>query len=146
MRHSSGGYAGAVNPMSSSGFGVRSSASEQFIALINAARASLEDLYASNLEDERMRQEKSAVIERLRRDYRALGENYPFRAWMQRPINNAKLGTVVAYNRWVPAFLAILKEEGGDMLRFLERVEVISQQDESARNTSCASKNERPAA
>lgn len=110
------------------------------IALIVAARDELEDVYARSLDAARMREEKSAVIERLRADYRALGDDYPFRAWMDEPINNAKLGTVATYNRWVPAFLAILEETGGDLPQFLERVEALASRDEPARNALLASK------
>ncbi|MDH4870768.1 aminopeptidase [Pseudomonas sp. BN515] len=94
--------------------------------LVLDARERLEHLYASGLPPERMRQGKAKEFERLRRDYRTMrdrdwGGYNRFDAWMDGPMNNAKLLPFGLYDQWVPAFAALFREAGGNWQAFYRR-------------------------
>lgn len=98
----------------------------QFVALVLAARARLERLYAQPLPPERMRAAKQAEFQRLRADYAALRDDAwrgdrRFDAWFARPLNNARLLPFGLYEQWVPAFAALFAECAGDWPRFYAR-------------------------
>jgi len=42
---------------------------------------------------------------------------------MNLPMNNARLLPFGLYDRWVPAFAALFRQEGGDWLKFYAAVE-----------------------
>jgi predicted aminopeptidase len=101
---------------------------DQFIQLILDTRARLEHLYASPLSIEQMRQRKAAEFEQLRRDYRQLRDNQwagvkRYDAWINAPMNNARLLPFGLYDQWVPAFAALFKKTGGDWVVFYDEVE-----------------------
>ncbi len=111
---------------------------EQFSALVLASRARLERLYASGLPQEPMRAAKQAEFERLRRDYRALRDRRwggvgRYDAWIEAPLNNAKLLPFGLYDRWVPAFATLFREAGGDWPRFYRRVARLGKSSSEAR-------------
>ncbi|MCK6190290.1 aminopeptidase [Pseudomonas sp. EYE_354] len=101
---------------------------DQFIQLILDTRKRLETLYAQPLAADAMRQAKAAQFERLRREYRQLRDG-PWRgdkrydAWINQPMNNARLLPFGLYDRWVPAFAALFRQEGGDWPKFYAAVE-----------------------
>ena len=72
--------------------------------------------YFANSSDEEKRLRKLALIAQLRADFGALqhewGDSQAYSAWMAAPINNAKLNSVALYFDGVPAFQALLAEEG----------------------------------
>src|SRR5207253_11306295 len=75
-----------------------------------------------------MRQRKAAEFERLRRDYRQLRDSQwgganRYDAWINAPMNNARLLPFGLYDQWVPAFAALLRQSGGDWVRFYGEVE-----------------------
>jgi len=103
---------------------------DQFIALVLATRERLKALYARPLTAEAMRAAKQAEFERMRREYRQLRDGEwggvgRFDAWVNSPMNNAKLLPFGLYDQWVPAFKALFAEVGGDWQRFYERVEAL---------------------
>jgi predicted aminopeptidase len=96
---------------------------QQFIALILASRARLERLYASPRSDVEKRQGKAAEFARLRSEYRQLRDSQwrgdrRFDAWINAPLNNAKLLPFGLYDRWVPAFAALFAQAGSDWASF----------------------------
>lgn len=100
---------------------------DQFIALVLASRDRLEQLYASALPAAAMRAGKQAEFERLRREYRSLrarewGGVGRYDAWIEAPLNNAKLLPFGLYDQWVPAFAALFSEVAGDWPQFYLRV------------------------
>ncbi|MCG6575962.1 aminopeptidase [Pseudomonas sp. AF32] len=108
--------------------GLRWRQSEQFIQLIFDTRQRLEQLYAQPLPAEQMRQRKALEFERLRADYRQLRDTQwagdkRYDAWVYAPLNNARLLPFGLYTRWVPAFTALFKREGGDWIAFYAEVE-----------------------
>lgn len=101
---------------------------DQFIQLILDTRQRLERLYALPLPAEQMRQRKAAEFERLRRDYRQLkGSQWHgdsrYDAWIDAPLNNARLLPFGLYDQWVPAFAALFKQANGDWPAFYQAVE-----------------------
>ncbi|MFJ2365188.1 aminopeptidase [Pseudomonas sp. NPDC087697] len=101
---------------------------DQFTQLVLDTRARLEKLYALPLATEQMRQRKAAEFERLRSEYRTLRDSQwagekRFDAWINSPMNNAKLLPFGLYDQWVPAFSVVFKQSGGDWLKFYTAVE-----------------------
>ncbi|SKB03316.1 Predicted aminopeptidase [Pseudomonas extremaustralis] len=114
---------------------------DQFTRLILDTRKRLETLYAQPLSAEAMRQAKAAQFERLRQDYRQLRDSQwvgdkRYDAWINQPMNNARLLPFGLYDQWVPAFAALFKQEGGDWVRFYAAVERIGQLPVEARKTA----------
>ncbi len=114
---------------------------DQFTRLILDTRKQLETLYAQPLPAEAMRQAKAAQFERLRQDYRALRDSQwagdkRYDAWINQPMNNARLLPFGLYDQWVPAFAALFKQEGGDWVRFYAAVERMGQLPVGARKTA----------
>lgn len=114
---------------------------DQFTRLILDTRKRLETLYAQPLSAEAMRQAKAAQFERLRQDYRQLRDSQwagdkRYDAWINQPMNNARLLPFGLYDQWVPAFAALLKQEGGDWVRFYAAVERMGQLPVGARKTA----------
>ncbi|MCO6056134.1 aminopeptidase [Pseudomonas sp. MOB-449] len=94
--------------------------------LVLDTRERLERLYASGLPPERMRQAKAETFEGMRQDYRALrdrewGGFSRYDAWVEGPMNNAKLLPFGLYDQWVPAFATLFREADGDWARFYRR-------------------------
>ena len=103
---------------------------EQFVALVLNTRERLHILYAKPLAAQRMRSLKAAEFERMRTEYRQLQDqqwagNTRYDAWMNGPMNNAKLLPFGLYDQWVPAFSALFKHSGGDWQRFYAEVETL---------------------
>ncbi len=114
---------------------------DQFTRLILDTRKRLETLYAQPLSAEAMRQAKAAQFERLRQDYRQLRDSQwagdkRYDAWINQPMNNARLLPFGLYDQWVPAFAALFKQEGGDWVRFYAAVERMGQLPVEARKTA----------
>ncbi|QLC73035.1 aminopeptidase [Pseudomonas sp. LPB0260] len=104
----------------------------QFTELVLASRERLRALYARDLPAPAMRTAKQAEFERLRRDYRTLRERQwggvgRYDAWIEGPLNNAKLLPFGLYDRWVPAFARLFGEVGGDWPAFYRRVALLGE-------------------
>jgi predicted aminopeptidase len=111
---------------------------DAFIRLVLGLRQRLEALYAQPLAAPAMRLAKQAEIERLRQDYRQLrdsqwGGKGPFDAWVDSPINNAKLLPFGLYDQWVPAFAVLYRQAGQDWPSFYQAVRALGALPPSAR-------------
>ena len=100
---------------------------DEFIKLVLDARGKLAALYATaDFSDSVKRQRKAEIIEELRHNYQKLKAGWgginSYDGWFARPINNAQLNTISAYYDLVPAFEAILRQNGGDMEKFYNAV------------------------
>lgn len=106
---------------------------QQVIDLILATRERLGGLYERDLDEQRVRREKHAIIEQMKADYRKMqatwGGAEEFSDWMSSDINNAAIGSVGAYHDLVPAFQAILAELDHDLVRFMEVCRTLSKMD-----------------
>ncbi|CDF81421.1 hypothetical protein PKB_0042 [Pseudomonas knackmussii B13] len=101
---------------------------EGLTRLVLDTRERLDKLYASSQSDEAKRAGKAAEFERMRSEYRALclrewGGKCPYDAWINGPMNNAKLLPFGLYDQWVPAFATLLRQVGGNWPAFYARVE-----------------------
>lgn len=98
-----------------------------FLGLLAKTRDELHQLYASSRTPAQMAAAKAAAIEKLRMRYRHLrdrrwGGYRGYDAWVDAPINNAKLAASAVYNEQVPAFLRLFDLCAGDYPRFYAAV------------------------
>ncbi len=117
---------------------------QQFIELVLASRERLQQLYASNLPAAAMRAAKQAEFERLRRDYRALrqrewGGQGRYDAWIESPLNNAKLLPFGLYDQWVQAFARLFEREGRGWPAFYAAVAALGRLPEASRRAELES-------
>lgn len=109
----------------------------QFRKLVESYRKRLEALYAGPESDEEKAASKDALFSRMRADYAALKTSWGgykgFDLWFATDLNNAKIGSFATYNQWVPAFMALLAQEHGDLPRFYAAVKAMSKQPEEKR-------------
>ena len=101
---------------------------DQFTQLVLDTRSRLEQLYTLPLPPDQMRQRKAAEFERLRGEYRQLRDSQwagdkRYDAWINAPMNNARLLPFGLYDQWVPAFAALFRQAGGDWVAFYAQVE-----------------------
>lgn len=104
---------------------------EQFLELVLDTRQRLETLYTQPLSEPQMRRMKDAEFERMRSEYRQMRDqqwagNPRFDAWINAPMNNARLLPFGLYEQWVPAFSALFKHSADDWQRFYAEVERIA--------------------
>ena len=103
---------------------------DQFIALVLNTRERLQQLYERPLSAPEMRQLKAEEFERMRHEYRQMrdqhwGSEGRFDAWVNAPMNNAKLLPFRLYDQWVPAFANLFKHSQGDWQVFYAHVELL---------------------
>ncbi len=102
----------------------------EFVSLVQNVIPLLEEVYNSGLPEDVMRAEKTALINKLRQDYRQLRQGWQgysaYDAWFEGDINNAKLKTVATYFNKVPAFEALLAETDFQLPDFYDRVDALS--------------------
>ncbi|WP_415772512.1 aminopeptidase [Pseudomonas sp. LB3P38] len=101
---------------------------DQFIQLVLDTRTRLERLYTLPLPADQTRQRKADEFERLRSEYRQLRDSQwagdkRYDAWINAPMNNARLLPFGLYDQWVPAFAALFRQVGGDWVKFYAAVE-----------------------
>ena len=105
-------------------FEARRRRSLEFIRLVSQCRDSLRELYGRSIPEDEMRRAKAEIIRGLKSDYEELKNDWGgckgYDAWFNRPINNARLLSVGAYNDLVPAFEALLKQSNGSLPDFYE--------------------------
>jgi predicted aminopeptidase len=105
---------------------------DQFTRLVLDTRKRLETLYAQPLAADAMRRAKAAEFERLRSEYRQVrdsqwGGDKRYDAWVNQPMNNARLLPFGLYDQWVPVFAALFRQESGNWLKFYAAVERMGQ-------------------
>ncbi|QQQ50644.1 aminopeptidase [Pseudomonas syringae] len=114
---------------------------DQFTRLVLDTRERLKALYRQPLSAEVMRARKAEAFERMRRDYRALRDDQwagdkRFDAWINSPMNNAKLLPFGLYDQWVPAFEALFRQVNGDWQAFYRAVETLGAMPVEARKAA----------
>lgn len=94
----------------------------EFLGLIDAARNSLQRLYASDRDASQMQARKAEILGRLRAAYvaqkDAWGGYRGYDRWFERPLNNARIASVSTYNALSPVFESLLRQVDADMRRF----------------------------
>lgn len=102
----------------------------QFHRLVADSRDKLRTIYVSSLAPEAKRRAKTEVIAEMKQNYTDLKASWGgyggYDQWFNQPLNNAALGSVTLYTQWVPAFRALLEQEGGSLPRFYLRVAALA--------------------
>ncbi len=101
---------------------------EAFTGLVLTTRQRLQTLYEQPLPEAQMQEHKDAEFEHMRQEYRRLRDqhwpgNTRYDAWINAPMNNAKLLPFGLYDQWVPAFSALFKHVDGNWQAFYAEVE-----------------------
>ena len=114
---------------------------DAFTQLVLDARTRLEKVYASGLPPQQMRAAKQAEFERLRADYRSLRDTQwqgytGYDAWMDAPINNARLLPFGLYHKWVPAFAALYAQQSQDWVKFFAAAKALTKLDDEPRTAA----------
>jgi len=104
---------------------------QDFVDLVMRTRAVLDAVFEEEMADEEKRSLKVDAYTRLREEYVKLKEEWGgfsgYDHWFEESLNNAKLGSVAAYNQLVPAFQKLLAENAGDLGPFYEAVVELAQ-------------------
>ena len=104
---------------------------EGFVALLKRTRESLQALFAKDIADDIMRDEKQKVFDTMRAEYQTLKKSWGgysgYDSWFKRDLNNARLVAVSTYRRNVPAFYAMFEEANQDLARFYEIARRVSE-------------------
>jgi len=101
--------------------------SAEFLALVAQTRDELSHVYQEPSTGAHKRAAKAAAIERLRVRYRQIRDSRwggfnGYDAWVEAPINNAKIAAMSVYNDRVPAFVRLFELCAGDYPRFYNAV------------------------
>ena len=108
-----------------------------FTQLLARYRESLETVYLSDIGDAEKRREKTRLITELREEYAQLEESWGgvpvYRAWIDGPVNNARLNAVSLYHGLVPTLQRLLASEDGDLPAFYRRCRQLAELDTAAR-------------
>ncbi|MDX1562207.1 MAG: aminopeptidase [Gammaproteobacteria bacterium] len=100
-----------------------------FASLVAAQRERLQAIYSRPLEPDRMRAEKHAAFEQMRRDYAALKDRWngaaDYDGWFAGDLNNAVLVAITSYQRWVPGLRWRLEAVGPDA--FYTEIEALAE-------------------
>ncbi len=95
---------------------------EQFLHLVWDTRRQLTQLYESGLPRASMVAGKARIFRELKTRYAALRRTWGgyggYDGWFKGPVNNAKLAALATYRQYVPAFRALLAQQGGDLPAF----------------------------
>jgi predicted aminopeptidase len=126
---------------------------EQWVNLVLGARQKLEAVYATTQTpegktdqeslDAYMRKGKAEVIGQLRKEYETLKRTEwagigDYDKWMSKPINNARLNTIDAYYRLLPAFSSMIAADGTNMEKFYKEVNVLAKVPKEERHRKLA--------
>ena len=97
-----------------------------FKQLVRDTRARLASIYASKAPAAQKRREKAEAFAAMKIAYDEAKAKDPglggYERWFAQSPNNASLGAIALYTDRVPAFRALLHDEGDDLHRFFERV------------------------
>jgi len=102
----------------------------EFNALVRETRSRLAEIYASSAPATEKRRLKEEAFGAMRVAYDADKAKDPglvgYEGWFSHHPNNANLAAIALYTDRVPAFRAMLREEGNDLVRFYARVKQLA--------------------
>ncbi|MBX9902768.1 MAG: aminopeptidase [Burkholderiales bacterium] len=109
-----------------------------FRVLVTQTRAALAGLYAGNAAPEEKRRRKAELLSVLQTQYRQRKGDWSgfsgYDRWFAQPLGNAHLASVAIYTQRVPAFEALLRQQGGDLPRFYAAVRELAALPAAERN------------
>ena len=111
---------------------------DQAIALIIATRGELDAIYASDMTDAEKRTRKAQQFQQARNAHDNIASRHGveggFKHWFADGLNNAKIGSVAAYNSRLDAFVRILEALENDFPAFYRYTERLSRLERATRN------------
>jgi predicted aminopeptidase len=115
---------------------------EQAIELIESTRETLAELYASDISDAEKRERKTQIFANARNRHDAITKTHQvsggFTRWFADDLNNAKIGSVAAYNSEVPAFINMIRAHQLDFTAFFNYVAVLGALEKPVRDSCLA--------
>lgn len=116
---------------------------KELVELILKFREQLDSLYQSNLSVEEKRAAKRDKLQELWRNYAALKQNWQgwsgFDHWLGTgTLNNAHLGSIVTYSKWVPALTMLLSQQNGKLTDFYAAAAALAKQTKNEREKNLA--------
>lgn len=107
----------------------------EFVSLVLETRDELEELYDSEMPDQKMQQNKIEILKLMRKKYNQMRSNWnddtTYDSWFNTELNNAKIAAVATYRHLIPDFMHLLEKTGNDFEDFyklinkLERCSII---------------------
>lgn len=111
----------------------------EVIALITQTRRQLGELYSGDLTDADKRVQKALLLQQARELHSKIaaryGINKGFTAWFAADLNNARIGSVVAYSSRVDAFVRMLAAHDDDFTLFYAYVDRLAELDRAERES-----------
>lgn len=108
----------------------RSRLRREFVELLGSFRERLDQAYAVEASDDDKRRLKAQILAEIEPAYRARREAWGgfsgFDRWFDQPVNNARLASLALYHGDLPAFRALLAEQGGDLRAFYREVQQLA--------------------
>ena len=103
---------------------------EGFTRLVGSYRDRLDALYRSRLAPGVMRERKARLFDALGRDYENLKAGWGgfggYDRWVAQKPNNAQIASPAISTPQVPAFQALLRQQGGELARFYAAVKELA--------------------
>jgi predicted aminopeptidase len=110
----------------------------QFIQLIMKYRHQLEALYQTDIPPTEKRAKKALIFAELRHEYEHIKARQfdiaVYDGWMNGPLNNARIISVLTYHDFVPAFHRMLEAHGGNLAQFYRACQELAQKKKSERH------------
>jgi len=112
---------------------------DEVIALIGGTRERLSKIYASGSDDAGKRESKARVFAGARDAHTEIATRHEikggFTHWFAGELNNAKIGSVAAYNSLTPAFINMIRAYELDFATFYEYAEAVGDLEKSTRDS-----------
>ena len=113
-----------------------------FRELVTSTRGELAKLYASSASPQEKRRRKAELFAALKNAYAAQRQDWGgfagYDRWFAQPLGNAHLASVAIYAQQVPAFEALLRQQGNDLGRFYAVVRELAALPAAERNQRLA--------
>ena len=110
----------------------------EVIVLIEAIQGRLGQIYASDIDDIAKRSNKARILNESRNMHREIAAKHGvtggFTRWFEQDLNNAKIGSISAYNSWSAAFVNMIRAHDLDFAAFFDYVESIGSLKKPARD------------
>lgn len=110
----------------------------EVVNLIESTRARLDEVYQGDGSDAVKRENKTAVFNDARRAHQSIASKHGvtggFSNWFAGELNNAKIGSIAAYNSQMPAFVNMIRAHRLDFAAFYEYVAAVGALDKTQRD------------
>ncbi len=120
-------FAHSGEPLAADYWQQREQVQDAFMAIVQATRAALKTLYASQQDADALAREKTRILQQARdrfaRDSQAQPALKAYARFFDERLNNARLNGVSDYNDYVPAFARLLDQWGREWGCFWQQVD-----------------------